>query len=82
MAQISLYIEDAIAQQLGSAAGARGCSVSKYVSDIVKERLAAEDAEESRKKAALKGLRGALDASDFEEPSEIPWESEIPRARA
>ena len=79
MAQLSLYIEDAIAEKLNAAAKARSCSVSKYVASIVNERLFEEEADEMRKKQILRELRGALNDAAFTEPPEIPLEAEIQR---
>ena len=79
MAQISLYIEDSMAEKLNAAAKARSCSISKYVASIVNEHLFEEEADEMRKKQILRELRGALKDTTFAEPPEIPWETEIQR---
>ena len=79
MAQISLYIEDATAEKLNTAAKARNCSISKYVASIVNERLFEEEADEMRKKQILRQLRGALNDAAFAEPPDIPLEAEIRR---
>ena len=72
MAQISLYVEDAIAEKLNTAAKSRNCSVSKYVASIVNERLFEEETDEMRKKKILRELRGALNDAAFIDPPEIP----------
>ena len=79
MAQISIYIDNALAPRLNAAAKAQKSSISKYVASVVSERLSAEDAEEVRKKQLLEELQGALDDPTFVEPPEVPWEYEIPR---
>ena len=79
MAQISLYMEDSMAEKLNSSAKAHNCSISKYVASIVSERLFKEDADETRKKQVLRDLRGKLNDKSFAEPPEIPWETEIER---
>lgn len=77
MAQISLYIDDSIAVMLNAAAKTRNCSVSKYVAELIAERLSEEETCEKHKKQLLKQLRGALNDPTFTIPPEIPWESEI-----
>ena len=79
MAQISLYIEDAIAEKLNIAAKSRNCSVSKFVAAIVSERLSEEDAENERKMQILRELRGSIDDPTFVEPPDIPLDTEIQR---
>jgi len=79
MAQISLYIEDSIAERLNAAAKIRNCSISKYVVSILNERLNEEDADEMRKKRILRELRGSIKDTTFVEPPDIPMESEIQR---
>ena len=79
MAQISLYIEDSIAEKLAVTAKELNCSISKFVATIINERLSDEDAEEKRKKKILKKLRGAITDPTFAEPPDIPWEAESHR---
>ena len=79
MAQISLYIDDSIVGRLNAAAQIRKCSVSKFVAELISERLSNDEIEEQRKKQLLEELCGALDDPTFEIPEEIPWEAEIPR---
>jgi len=79
MAQISLYVEDSIAEKLNIAAKARNCSISKYVASIINVKLLEEEADEMRKNQILRELRGALNDADFTEPPEIPCEAEIRR---
>ena len=79
MAQISLYIDDAMAARLSSAAKARQISVSKYVSKVVSESLYNEEADELKKKQILKKLQGALNDDTFNEPSEMPMVAEALR---
>ena len=80
MAQISLYIEDALAERLAGAAKTCNCSVSKYVTSIISESLSKDESEEINKKQILKKLCGALNDPAFPIPSEIPWKNEIPRS--
>ena len=79
MAQISQYIDDAMASKLNATARLNNCSVSKYVAEIVSQRLMQDDAEELRKKELLRNLRGAVSDKSFAEPPEIPWDMEISR---
>ena len=74
MAQISLYIDDAMVERLSAAAENLNCSVSKYVAALVSEKLSNNESEEANKKLMLKQLCGALDPA-FSIPSEIPWNS-------
>jgi len=79
MAQISLYIEDRMADRLNGAARLKNCSVSKYVAALILERFSEDDEEEARKKMLLRKLRGAIKGNSVTEPQEIPWETEICR---
>jgi len=79
MAQISLYIEDSMAELLSAAAKSENCSVSKYVAAIISERLFERDAEEERKAAALRGLEGSINDWSFMMPSDIPMAAEKSR---
>ena len=79
MAQISLYIDDSMAERLGAAAKARNYSLSRYVASLLNERIIEEDAEEIRKKQILEELQGSLRDASFTEPPEIPFEAEIRR---
>lgn len=79
MAQISLYIEDSMAEKLITAAKARNCSVSKYVAAIVSERLSEEKAEIGRKIQLLRELKGSINDPTFIEPPDAPWETESRR---
>ena len=79
MAQISLYIQDSMADKLAAAAKARNYSVSRYAAQIISEKLNEEDEDEARKMRVLKELRGAITDKTFAEPSEIPWEMDTLR---
>ncbi|MDR0330971.1 MAG: DUF2281 domain-containing protein [Chitinispirillales bacterium] len=71
MTQISLYIDDTVANKLNAAARSMNCSVSKYVSVIVSERLS-EAADAKLPRLALRGcLKGKIwMADDFNAPLE------------
>ena len=79
MAQVSLYIEDSMAERLTSAAKNRNCSISKYVSSLISENFSKEESEEKIKKQILAKLCGAIKDSTFTIPSELSWNDEIPR---
>ena len=79
MAQISLYIEDSMAEKLSIAARAHNCSVSKFVAVLVSERLTEADAEDDRKLQTLRELKGSIDDQTFVEPPDIPREAETSR---
>jgi hypothetical protein len=80
MAQVSLYIEDSMAEQLAAAAKNHNCSVSKYAASVIFRNLSEDKSKEINKKQLLKQLCGALDDPAFTIPSELPWENEIPRS--
>ncbi|RLE26755.1 MAG: CopG family transcriptional regulator [Acidobacteria bacterium] len=42
MSQITLYLEEETAQQLKAAAGAAGQSVSRWVADLIRQKIATE----------------------------------------
>ena len=65
MAQVSLYIDDTMAKRLNAAAAAQGCSISKYVADIILKHFSEADSEESRKKQLLQKLCGAIEDPTF-----------------
>ena len=79
MAQISLYMDDAMVKKLAAAAKESNCSVSKYVAELVSKKLSEEESGEIYKKQLLKKLCGALDDPSFTIPADIPWGNELPR---
>jgi hypothetical protein len=79
MAQISVYVEDSMIERIHKAAKAVNCSVSKYVYSAVSDKLTAEETERARKQQLVRDLRGALNDPSFAEPSDISWDTEIPR---
>ncbi|MDR0916851.1 MAG: hypothetical protein LBN02_06640 [Oscillospiraceae bacterium] len=79
MAQISLYIDDAIASKLSAVAKANNCSVSKFVTSVLTERFADQSTKYELKRQLLSELRGAIDDATLVEPPEIPWELDAPR---
>jgi hypothetical protein len=79
MAQISLYIDDAMLNMLHTAAQSKNCSLSKYVASIISERLLDDNEDEMRKKELLRRLHGAANDHTLAEPLDIPWEMEINR---
>ncbi|MCL2042520.1 MAG: hypothetical protein FWG89_00115 [Treponema sp.] len=78
MAQLSLYIENSMANRLSKAAKISKCSVSKYVAALVSEHLLKNESED-QKKQILNQLCGAMNDPTFTMPSELSWEDEIPR---
>ena len=79
MAQISLYIDDAMVKRLQAAAATRNYSVSKYVATILHERLSQDIEEEKRKKDMLRRLRGAAKDPTLTEPAELPSDRDVLR---
>jgi len=79
VAQISLYVNDELAKKLTSAASSKGCSVSKYVADIIHRHFTGDAADEFRKKQLLQELCGSIKDPTFVEPPEIPWSAETNR---
>ena len=76
MAQISLYIDDSLAEMLGAAAESQNCSVSKFVAAIITQHLSDEDAEDERKMRVFCDLEGSINDCSFAEPPEIPLVAE------
>jgi hypothetical protein len=79
MAQISVHLQDSMADRLIAAAKTHNYSVSKYVVPIISEKLREEDESEEEKKQILRGLCGALKEEIHIEPPEIPMEFDTPR---
>ncbi|MCL2366317.1 MAG: hypothetical protein FWC75_04635 [Oscillospiraceae bacterium] len=79
MAQISLYVDDAMIVRLNAVAKAHNCSISKYVAAVVSESLSREDSEKIMKLQLLTELQGSISDTTFVAPLDIPWESELPR---
>jgi len=79
MGQISLYVDDVVKSKLNVAAQLKNCSVSKYVAEIVSERLYEYDAEESRKKELLRKLCGSVKDPTMVPPEDIPYTADTPR---
>ena len=69
MAQLSLYIDDITAEKLSIAAKEKNCSISKYVSTIILDRLSDDASKEDSKMELLRSLRGSIDDTTFS-PSE------------
>ena len=76
MAQISLYIEDSVAERLGIAAKLQNCSISKYVSTLILDRLSSDADEEVAKIELLRELRGSIDDPTFCPPPDLPMVAE------
>ena len=79
MAQISLYIDDTMAERLNLASKTHHCSVSKFVAALINERFSEEDTENQRKLQLLRELRGSIDDPTFTEPPDISVETELIR---
>ena len=79
MAQISLYVEDSIAERLSVAARMQNCSISKYVSSLILDRLLCDASEEKAKMELLRDLRGSIDDPTFCQPTDLPMVAEPSR---
>lgn len=71
VAQISLYIDDSLAEKLSIAASMQNCSLSKYVAALVTSRLSEEEEKEKRTLMALRELRGSIDDPTFSKPVDL-----------
>ena len=79
MSQISLYIDDSLADRLSIAAKLHNCSISKYVSSLIVDRFSEEAADEKVKVELLRGLRGSIDDPTFCPPADLPMVAEQTR---
>lgn len=79
MTQISLHIEDVVANQLNTAARLRNCSVSNYITSIVTEWFSKSNAEELHKRELLRKLRGVIKDPTVTEPSDVDMTADIQR---
>jgi len=79
MGQISLYVDDDVISRLSAAARSKNCSMSKYVAEIVSERLSDDDAEELRKKELLRKLCGSVKDPTMVPPEDTPYTADTPR---
>ncbi|MCL2219343.1 MAG: DUF2281 domain-containing protein [Chitinispirillia bacterium] len=64
MTQISLYIEDTVANKLSDAARLMNCYISKYAASLVSERLAETPAAKKPRSAMRGCLKGKVWMSD------------------
>ena len=78
MAQISVHLQDSMADRLIAVAKAQNHSVSKYVVSIISEKLL-EDDDEEKKRQILRGLRGAIKEEIQIGSPESSIESDVPR---
>ena len=76
MAQISLYIDDSVVERLSIAAKLQNCSISKYVSALILERLSCDAEGESAKIELLRELRGSIEDPTFCPPADLPMVAE------
>ena len=79
MAQISLYVEDSVADRLFIAAKQQNCSVSKYVSLLIHDRLSEDAENESKRVKLLRELRGSITDPTFCPPADLPFVAEATR---
>lgn len=70
MAQISVHLQDSMADRLIAVAKSHNYSVSKYVVSILSEKLYEEDEDEERKRQILRDLCGAIKEEIRIEPLE------------
>ena len=79
MQQISLDIQEPLADRLRTAASLRNHSVSGFIISIISEKLDEDDEVERRKNHALENTQGVFLDDPLAEPPEIPWELDAPR---
>ena len=66
MAQVSLYVDDERLEELRKEAAARGVSISKYVGQIIDERLGA-----TKWPQGFFDLYGSISDETFVEPEDV-----------
>ena len=79
MPQISLDIQETMADRLHAAATLRNYSVSSFILSILAEKLNEDDNAERKKNYALGKTQGAFKDEPLAEPPEIPWGADAPR---
>jgi len=79
MPQISLDIQESMADRLQTAANQRNFSISTFIISIIAEKLNEADEIERKKNYSLEKTQGAFEEEPLSEPPEIPWETGVPR---
>jgi len=80
MTQVSVQLENAIAEQLLVTARENGYSLAGYITAVINEHCASMLKRELDAKRVLLDLIATCEPDDtFERPAEIPWDVTIPR---
>jgi hypothetical protein len=79
MPQISLDIQDSMADRLQTAAAQRESTIPIFIISIIAEKLNEADEAEKRKSHALEKTQGSFKDEPLSEPPDIPWEADAPR---
>ncbi|MDR2560231.1 MAG: hypothetical protein LBC63_00450 [Holophagales bacterium] len=79
MPQISLDIQDSMADKLQTAATQRNYSISSFIISIIAEKLSEADEAERKKNYALEKTQGSFKDEPLSRPPDIPWEADAPR---
>jgi hypothetical protein len=79
MPQISLDIQESMADRLQTAATQRNFSVSTFIISILADKLNEAEETERRKNYALEKTRGSFRDEPLSKPPDIPWEADAPR---
>ena len=73
MAQLTIYIDKETIEKIENAATERKVSVSRWVRDTIQAAL------KDQWPASYSRLFGALAETDFTEPDELDYDSDVPR---
>jgi uncharacterized protein (DUF1778 family) len=79
MPQISLDIQESMADRIQTAATQRNYSISAFIVSIIAEKLNEADEADRRKNCALEKTQGSFKGEPLSEPPDIPWEADAPR---
>ncbi|MDR0498469.1 MAG: hypothetical protein LBH03_01890 [Holophagales bacterium] len=79
MPQISLDIQDSLADRLQVAAIQRKSTISTLIISIIDEKLNERDEAERKKNYALEKTQGSFKDEPLSKPPDIPWEADVPR---
>jgi len=79
MPQISIDIQDSMADRLQTAATRRNYSIPSFIISIIAEKLSEADEAEKKKNHALEKTQGSFKDEPLSKPPDIPWEADAPR---
>jgi hypothetical protein len=77
--QISLDIQESMADRIQTAATQRNFSISAFIVSIIAEKLNEADKADRTKNYALEKTQGSFKDGLLSKPPDIPWEADAPR---